>query len=75
MTTRQMFSIVLSSIIFKHPISVKALVGAILVFGVLFWQIRRKYRAKGAIRATHVTKEEPKDLEAPKEESVVERKE
>mmetsp|Transcript_4198 Transcript_4198/g.6194 ORF Transcript_4198/g.6194 Transcript_4198/m.6194 type:complete len:336 (+) Transcript_4198:407-1414(+) len=56
MTTRQMFSIVLSSIIFKHVISFKAIIGAVVVFGVLFWQIRRKYMAKG-----HVIKPEGTD--------------
>jgi len=46
MTTRQMISICISSIVFAHPISAKALLGAILVFGVLFYQIRRKYLAR-----------------------------
>jgi len=45
MTTRQMISICISSIIFAHPIGAKALVGAMIVFGVLFYQIRRKYLA------------------------------
>lgn len=50
MTTRQMFSICLSAIKFEHSISWKAAVGAILVFAVIFYQIRRKYmsRQKGA---------------------------
>lgn len=46
MTTRQMISICISSMIFGHSISAKALVGATLVFGVLFYQIRRKYLAR-----------------------------
>lgn len=46
MTTRQMLSICISSIIFAHPMSIKSLCGAIIVFGVLFYQIRRKYNAR-----------------------------
>jgi adenosine 3'-phospho 5'-phosphosulfate transporter B2 len=46
MTTRQMFSICISSIVFGHSISVKASLGAVLVFSVLFYQIRRKYNAR-----------------------------
>lgn len=46
MTTRQMISICISSFIFQHPITLKALSGALIVFGVLFYQIRRKYLAK-----------------------------
>jgi len=46
MTTRQMISICLSAVIFGHVITIKALVGAVLVFGVLFYQIRRKYNAR-----------------------------
>jgi len=46
MTTRQMFSIVISAIIFNHVIGIKAAFGAIIVFSVLFYQIRRKYYAK-----------------------------
>lgn len=48
MTTRQMFSICISAIIFGHDISIKAAFGAILVFSVLFYQIRRKYLARQA---------------------------
>lgn len=54
MTTRQMFSICLSAIVFGHYISPKAACGAILVFAVLFYQIRRKYnnrRNKQSARA------------------------
>jgi solute carrier family 35 (adenosine 3'-phospho 5'-phosphosulfate transporter), member B2 len=46
MTTRQMFSICLSAIIFGHYISPKAACGAVLVFAVLFYQIRRKYNER-----------------------------
>lgn len=43
MTTRQMFSICISAIAFHHIISPAAASGALLVFGVIFYQIRRKY--------------------------------
>ena len=46
MTTRQMFSICISSVVFAHSISYKAYVGAVLVFSVIFYQIRRKYKAR-----------------------------
>lgn len=46
MTTRQMISISISAFLFGHVISSKALLGALVVFSVLFWQIRRKYRAR-----------------------------
>ncbi|KAL7546373.1 hypothetical protein ACHAWF_009714 [Thalassiosira exigua] len=46
MTTRQMISICISSFIFQHAMSLKALAGAAIVFGVLFYQIRRKYLAR-----------------------------
>ena len=46
MTTRQMISICISSVVFGHSISLKAFTGAALVFSVLFYQIRRKYNAK-----------------------------
>mmetsp|Transcript_13823 Transcript_13823/g.38205 ORF Transcript_13823/g.38205 Transcript_13823/m.38205 type:complete len:375 (-) Transcript_13823:138-1262(-) len=46
MTTRQMISICISAILFGHVISIKAGVGACLVFGVLFYQIRNKYNAR-----------------------------
>lgn len=45
MTTRQMISICLSTIIFGHVLSSKAILGAIIVFAVLFDRIRRKYKA------------------------------
>lgn len=46
MTTRQIFSICLSAVLFHHHISYKSLFGAGMVFGVLFYQIRRKYLAR-----------------------------
>jgi len=46
MTTRQMISICISSVVFGHTISLKAFTGAALVFSVLFYQIRRKYYAR-----------------------------
>lgn len=46
MTTRQMFSICLSTVLFGHVISPLAATGAALVFGVIFYQIRRKYKAR-----------------------------
>jgi adenosine 3'-phospho 5'-phosphosulfate transporter B2 len=46
MTTRQMFSICISAVVFGHAISMKAFCGAMLVFSVIFYQIRRKYNAR-----------------------------
>lgn len=46
MTVRQMISICISAYKFGHHISANALCGAVIVFGVLFYQIRRKYLAK-----------------------------
>ena len=46
MTTRQLFSITISCILFNHEISGISLVGAALVFSVIFYQIRRKYLAR-----------------------------
>ena len=46
MTVRQMISICISAYKFGHHISMVALLGAVIVFGVLFYQIRRKYLAK-----------------------------
>ena len=57
MTTRQMFSICISAIVFGHVISPTAGLGAILVFGVLFYQIRRKYKARKG-KATKVAESE-----------------
>lgn len=52
MTTRQMFSICISAAVFGHHISLKAATGAFLVFGVLFYQIRRKYMARNQKKRT-----------------------
>jgi hypothetical protein len=41
-----MISICISAYKFGHHIQAKALCGAIIVFGVLFYQIRRKFLAK-----------------------------
>jgi solute carrier family 35 (adenosine 3'-phospho 5'-phosphosulfate transporter), member B2 len=46
MTTRQLISICLSTLIFGHTISIYAGAGALLVFGVLFYQIRNQYIAR-----------------------------
>ena len=46
MTTRQMMSICISALVFGHSISAHALVGAAIVFSVIFYQIRRKYYAR-----------------------------
>merc|ERR1712194_161135 len=48
MTTRQLFSITISCIIFGHTISPMSFLGAGLVFSVIFYQIRRKYLARMA---------------------------
>jgi adenosine 3'-phospho 5'-phosphosulfate transporter B2 len=51
MTTRQMISICLSAAIFGHTLNAISLIGALIVFGVLFYQIRRKYMAKKTVSA------------------------
>lgn len=43
MTTRQMISICISSILFGHSLNVYSILGAFIVFGVLFYQIKNKY--------------------------------
>jgi adenosine 3'-phospho 5'-phosphosulfate transporter B2 len=57
MTTRQMFSICLSAFIFGHHISGKASFGATLVFSVIFYQIRSKYKARANKNAQAVAEE------------------
>lgn len=42
MTTRQIFSLVLSCFLFAHPLGVLSSIGAALVFVVVFNRIRRK---------------------------------
>ena len=49
MTTRQMFSIVLSTFIFGHSIKPMALVGAAGVFGTIFHRIKRQARGRGRV--------------------------
>lgn len=46
MTVRQMISICISAYKFGHHISSLAFCGAVIVFGVLFYQIRNKYMMK-----------------------------
>lgn len=46
MIIRQMISICISAVAFHHVITGKAFVGMFMVFGVLFYQTRRKYYAK-----------------------------
>jgi len=41
MTTRQMFSMVLSTISFGHTVGLPGAVGSVVVFGVLFYRIKR----------------------------------
>lgn len=43
MTTRQMISICISSILFGHSLNAYSVMGAVIVFGVLFYQIKNKY--------------------------------
>ena len=50
MTTRQMFSICISAVVFGHLISWKASLGAALVFAVLFYQIHNQYYTRRAKR-------------------------
>ena len=45
MTTRQMLSMVLSSIIFRHKMSLVSYLGASLVFGAVFYSVRRQMKA------------------------------
>ena len=46
MTTRQVFSIVLSNIIFGHHLTAGAYVGAMVVFGAIFHSVHRKRKEK-----------------------------
>lgn len=50
MTTRQVFSIVLSNIIFGHELPPGAYVGAVVVFGAIFHSVYRKRREKKAAK-------------------------
>jgi len=51
MTCRQMLSMVISSIIFVHPIGFVSLIGAALVFATLFYRARRNMRKAAAAAA------------------------
>ena len=51
MTTRQMFSIVLSTFLFGHPIKPVAVLGATVVFATIFNRIKRQAKAKKAALA------------------------
>ncbi|KAJ8601314.1 hypothetical protein CTAYLR_007210 [Chrysophaeum taylorii] len=51
MTTRQVFSIVLSTIIFGHTITITACFGALAVFAAIFHRIKRQ--AKKATKSTN----------------------
>ena len=46
MTIRMMLSIMLSCIIYNHPLSAQAVLGVIVVFVALFWRVYARYRTK-----------------------------
>lgn len=48
MTTRMMISIVLSCILYQHPLSAQAVFGVIVVFTALFLRIYARYRTKNS---------------------------
>lgn len=48
MTTRQMLSMLISSVVFVHPIGSSALMGAVLVFATLFNRARRNLQQTAA---------------------------
>lgn len=57
MTTRQMFSIVVSNYLFNHTMTLQSYVGAVIVFGVISYSIYRKIKdkqTKDAVRAATV---------------------
>ncbi|EDO46818.1 predicted protein [Nematostella vectensis] len=47
MTTRLMLSIVISCILYQHPLSTQAVFGVIVVFTALFLRVYARYRTKG----------------------------
>ena len=51
MTTRQLLSMIISSILFHHPLSILSYVGGILVFSAVFHSIRRQMLKKAAAAA------------------------
>lgn len=48
MTTRMMLSILLSCILYNHPLSAQAMFGVIIVFVALFLRVYARYRAKSS---------------------------
>lgn len=57
MTTRQMFSIVVSNYLFDHQMTLQSNVGAVIVFSVISYSIFRKIRdkqVKDSVRAARV---------------------
>eukprot|EP00640_Fibrocapsa_japonica_P000117 CAMPEP_0113943626 /NCGR_PEP_ID=MMETSP1339-20121228/26935_1 /TAXON_ID=94617 /ORGANISM="Fibrocapsa japonica" /LENGTH=377 /DNA_ID=CAMNT_0000948561 /DNA_START=119 /DNA_END=1252 /DNA_ORIENTATION=+ /assembly_acc=CAM_ASM_000762 len=46
MTTRQMLSMVISCIVYDHPMSLPSVFGALIVFTTIGYRIRRQYNAK-----------------------------
>ena len=45
MTTRQMLSMIVSCVVYGHSLGMGAVLGAAVVFGVLFYKMKRKYDA------------------------------
>lgn len=51
MTTRMMLSILLSCILYNHPLSAQAMFGVIIVFVALFLRVYARYRAKSSSKS------------------------
>merc|ERR1712224_838974 len=81
MTVRQLTSIILSCIIYSHPVGIKSLLGALVVFSALGYRIKRKCDAKKAKGVTKVTRAEAssggasQDVEAQLKELIAKRDE
>ena len=45
MTTRQMLSMIVSCLVYGHTLGLGAAFGSAMVFGVLFFKMKRKYDA------------------------------
>ena len=45
MTTRQMLSMIVSCLVYGHTLGLGAVLGSAVVFGVLFFKMKRKYDA------------------------------
>ena len=45
MTTRQMLSMIVSCLVYGHTLGLGAVFGSVIVFGVLFFKMKRKYDA------------------------------